>query len=89
MRTRFKSGIIKSDISNHFPIFFCYKYIVGKKDAKKGFIYKRRFSEHSTGTSKLTLSDINWSKVKQFRNSNQAYVNFLNIVDSRYDQCSQ
>ena len=39
MRTRFKSGIIKSDISNHFPIFFFYKYIVGKKDAKKGFIY--------------------------------------------------
>ena len=37
MHTGFKSGIIKSDMSNHFPIFFCYKYIVEKEDAKKKF----------------------------------------------------
>ena len=37
MHTGLKSGIIKSDISNHFPVFFCYKYIVEKEDAKKKF----------------------------------------------------
>ena len=37
MHTGFKLGIVKSGISNHFPIFFCYKYIVEKEDAKKKF----------------------------------------------------
>ena len=41
MHTGFKSGIIKTDISDHhFPIFFCYKYIAKKEHAKKEFIYK-------------------------------------------------
>ena len=35
MHTGFKWGIIKSDISNHFRIFFCYKYIAEKEDATK------------------------------------------------------
>ena len=43
MYTGFKSGIIKTDISDHFPMFFCYKYIAEKEDAKKE--YKRRFSD--------------------------------------------
>ena len=27
MYTGFKSGITKTDISDHFPVFFCYKYV--------------------------------------------------------------
>ena len=60
--TGFKSGIIKTDISDHFPIFFCYKYIAEKEVAEKKFIYKRRFSDQSIGTLKIRLRDINWSK---------------------------
>ena len=37
MHTGFKSGIKKTDISDHFPIFCCYKYIAEKEDAKKKF----------------------------------------------------
>ena len=65
MHTGFRSGIIITDISDHFPIFFYYKYIAEKKDAKKEFIYKRRFSDQSIGTFTLRFHDINWSKVKQ------------------------
>ena len=35
LHTVFKSGVIKTDISDHFPIFFCDKYIVEKEDTKK------------------------------------------------------
>ena len=49
MHTAFKSGIIKTDISDNLPLFFCYKYVAEKEDAKKEFIYKRRFSDQSTG----------------------------------------
>ena len=40
----FKSGIIKTDISDHFPVFFWYKYIAEKEDAMKKLIYKHKFS---------------------------------------------
>ena len=50
MHTAFKSGIIKTDISDNLPLFFCYKYAAEKEGAKKEFIYKRRFSDQSTGT---------------------------------------
>ena len=59
MHTGFKSGIKKADISDHFPIFFCYMYIAEKEDAKKEFIYKCRFSDQSIGTFKIRLCDIN------------------------------
>ena len=64
MHTGFKSGIIKTDISDHFPILFCYKHIAEKEDANKEFIYKCRFSDQSIATFKIRLRDINWSKVR-------------------------
>ena len=77
----FKSGIIKTDISDHFPVFFWYKYIAEKEDAMKKLIYKHKFS------SQLRLFDINWSKARKCRNGNEAYINFFNIIDSLYDEC--
>ena len=87
MHTGFKSRIIKTDISDHFPIFFCYKYIAEKEDAKKEFICKRRFSDQSIEIFKIRLRDINWSKVRQCRNASEVYINFFNIIDSLYDEC--
>ena len=85
MHTGFKSGTVKTDICDHFPIFFCYKYITEKEDAKKEFIYKSRFSNQSI--FKIGLHNINWSKVRQCRNANEAYINVFNIIDSLYDEC--
>ena len=87
MHNGFKSGIIKTVISGHFPILFCCKYIAEKEDTNKEFIYKRRFSDQSIRTFKVRLRDINWSKVRQCRNANEAYINFFNIVDLLYDEC--
>ena len=30
---------------------------------------------------------MNWSKVTQWKNFNEAQINFLNIIDSLYDEC--
>ena len=80
MHTGFKSRIIKTDISDHFPFFFCYKYIAKEEDAKKEFICKRRFSDQSIGTFKLRLRGVNWSKVTKSRNANEPYINFLTLL---------
>ena len=85
--TGFKSEIMKTEIPNHFPVFFCHKYIAEKEDAKKEFIYKRRFFNQSIGTFKIRLCDIHWSKVRQCRNAIEAYIIFFNIIDSLYDEC--
>ena len=50
---------------------------VKKKDAKKQFTYKRKFSNQSIGTFKLRLCDTNWSKVRQCRNANEAHIDFF------------
>ena len=74
------------------PIIFQFFFVIsipGNEDANKEFIYKCRFSEYSTGTSKLTLSDTNWSKVKQCRKANQACVNFLTLLIHNMINASQ
>ena len=38
MHISFEFGIVKTDISNHFTVFFCYKYIAKKEDVKKEFV---------------------------------------------------
>ena len=65
--TVFKSGIIKTEILHHFPIFSWYKYIAEKEDAKKEFIYKLRLSNQSIGTFEIRQRDINWSNVRHCR----------------------
>ena len=87
MHTGFKSGIIKAEISDHFPIFFCYMYLARKKDVKEEFIYKRRFYDQSIGRFKLRLRNINWSKIIQCRNANEPNINFFSIIDSLYNKC--
>ena len=82
MHTGIKSGIIKTDISDHFPIFFCYKYIAEIEYARKEFIYKGIFLDQSIRTFKIRLRDINWSKVRPCRNVNESYINFFNMVNA-------
>ena len=45
--TKFKTGIIKSDISDHFPIFFVADYNIHIKETKERFIFRRDLSDNS------------------------------------------
>ena len=61
MHTGFKSGTIKTEVFDVFPVFFCCKYISVKEDAKKEFVHKCKFSSQSSILTpiKLGLSDMN------------------------------
>ena len=69
MHIAFKSGIIKTNISHNFPIFFSYEYIDEKYNNKKEFIYNHNFSDQATILRKLKLHDVNRYKIKQCRNT--------------------
>ena len=61
--TKFKTGIIKSDISDHFPIFFvadCHNHI---KETKERFIFRRDLSNTSVEKFKHKLRTLNWDSI--------------------------
>ena len=55
----FKTDIIKTDIPDHFPTFFIFKYIVDTTEAREEFIYKRNYSGNSIETFKQKLCKVN------------------------------
>ena len=84
-----RSGIIKTDISNHFPIVFalntCEK---SKPEDKAQFIYKRFYGEEQTDLVKHELSQIEWNNIiKTMDNPNTASKNFFDIFFKTYGTC--
>ena len=76
INAEFKTGIIKTDISDHFPIFFIVKCVVDNTNARGEFIYKRIYSSDSIETFKQKLREVNWNEVKQSNNANESYAKF-------------
>ena len=52
INAKFKTGIIKTDISDHFPILFIFKCVVDSTVAREEFLYKRNYSRNSIKTFK-------------------------------------
>ena len=59
INAKFKTGIVKADISDHFPIFFIFKCVVDSAEAREEFIYKRNYSSNSRETFKQKLREVN------------------------------
>ena len=87
INTGFKTGIIKTDISHHFPIFFIFKCVADSTEAREEFIYKRNYSSNSIETFKQKLREVNWNEVKQSNNANESYAKFCEICTSLYEEC--
>ena len=87
INAEFKTGIIKTDISNHFPIFFIFKCVVDSTEVREEFIYKRNYSGNSIETIKQKLHEVNWNELKQSNNANKSYVKFSQIWTSLYEEC--
>ena len=56
--TKFKTGIIKSDISDHFPIFFVADYNIHIKETKEHFKFRRDLSDFSVEKFKYKLHTV-------------------------------
>ena len=85
--TKFKTGIIKSNISDHFPLFFvadCHNHI---KETKERFIFRCDLSNTSVEKFKHKLRTVNWDSIITSCDTNKAYDNFIEIFSSLYDEC--
>ena len=83
-----RSGIIKTDNSDHFPIVFalntCKK---SKPEDKAQFIYKGIYEEKQIELFKQELSQIEWNDIiKTLGNPNTAYESFLDIFFKTSDK---
>ena len=85
--TKFKAGIIKSVISDHFPIFFVADYNIHIKEPKERFIFRRDLSDISVVKFKYKLRTVSWDSITNSSDTNKAYDNFIEIFSSLYDEC--
>ena len=85
--TKFKTGIIKSDISDHFLIFFVADYNIHIKEAKERFIFRRDLSDISVEKFKYKLRTVSWDSITNSSDTNKSYDNFIEIFSSLYDEC--
>ncbi|XP_065679861.1 uncharacterized protein LOC136094168 [Hydra vulgaris] len=84
-----KAGIIKTDISDHFPIFFSLSHDTKTTNDCKIEIHKRKINKYAIQQFKESLSAINWDKAYQECNlgrTNSAYTNFENIFLKNYNK---
>ena len=84
---KFKTGIIKSDISDHFPIFFVADYNIYIKETKERFIFRRELSDNSVEKFKCKLRTVSWDSITNSSDTTKAYDNFIEIFSSLYDEC--
>ena len=73
----FKTTIFKSDISDHFPIYFIIPSTKAKIENKTSFIFKRIFNFDAINTFKQDLHKTNWKGIEVFIDPNEAYKTFL------------
>ena len=85
--TKFKTGIIKSDISDHFQIFFVADYNIHIKETKECFLFRRKLSDISVEKFKYKLRTVSWDSITNSSDTNKTYENFIEIFRSLYNDC--
>ena len=75
------SGIIKANLSDHFPIFVILENSFNKnKNYKKAEIIKRDFSNESIQIFQFLLENIKWDHILSSNGLNKAYNIFLKNI---------
>ena len=78
------TGIVKTDISDHFPVFLITESELNKTSENE-FVFKRKISDVKLREFKEALAYIDWNSVLNYNDPNSAYNEFLKIVMKHYD----
>ena len=84
----FKSAIVKTDLSDHFPVIFINEFIRDPTpmDDMEKCVYKGNFTENAFNCFKQALFEISWDSVKNLKQPNEAYNKFLVIFTELYEK---
>ena len=83
-KKKMTSGIIKTDITDHFPIFtILEKY--HKNPLEKTKIMKQDFTAENIHAFEFLLKNIDWNRFLPLDSPNLAHDNFLKIFSDLYD----
>ena len=81
-----RSGILISEISDHYPIFvFCNLHI--KRNYPKGVTYINNTCYKNMARLRYELSLIDWTIVTDDRDADSAYSKFSEIIQNAYKRC--
>ena len=84
--TSLKKGIIKTSVSDHFPIFVTISIPDNKSTKKSIDIIKRDFSDQNKEKFKNDLVNADWSTLYEDNDTNSKYNAFSKIYSSLYDK---
>ena len=83
----FKTAILKTDLTDHFPIVIALKnYGPSQQHSKTKHKYKRSYNEENIKAFNHRLISINWDEIKNCDDPSEAYKQFLNIFNSICDK---
>ena len=79
---QFNTGIIKTDLTDHFPNFLTTDNITPDNTSSKSTIYRRQINVNSLQKFRNLVTDIDWDLVLQSSEVNSAYDLFLTFFVS-------
>ena len=86
-RCTISSGIILSDLSDHFPIFSHFKLRNDPISNRDTVNNQRDFSENNMNLFKEELGNVDWSVIYSLHNASEAFDAFMNLVSSKMNSC--
>ncbi|XP_065642282.1 uncharacterized protein LOC136073917 [Hydra vulgaris] len=81
-----QSGIIKTDITDHFPVFLITDSAIPKKKIETKTIYVRNINNESIVTFRDLLQEINWELLNDCNDVNNGYDFFIRVFTKQYEK---
>ena len=82
----FKTAILKTDLTDHFPIVIALKSGgSSQQHSKTKHLYKRSYNEENIKAFNHRLLSVHWDEIKNCDDPNGHYKQFFNIFNSIYD----
>ena len=86
----FKSAIVKTDLSDHFPIIFIKELMQAPTptDDTEYCVYEQDFTRNALNCFKQALFETSWDSAKNLKQPNEAYNKFFEIFTELYEEYS-
>ena len=85
--TNFEAGIIKNDLTDHFPTFLISKDTCSpNRNTSPKILYKRKLTKANLDSFKNKLINTSWNQVLNINDTNEAYTFFSNIIEKSFNE---